>query len=182
MPSRDLTKLKELILYIAEKCQLRKNFGATMLNKILFFSDFIAYAKLGSSITDAEYFKLEWGPAPKHLLSAREQLFKDGLILVQKIETMKGPQDRIIPTGKRAANIDLFKPRQISLVDDIIASVRRENAESVSGLSHRFYGWQITNLKEIIPYETVYLTDPVKKQPSEAVKKKIEQLVHERQS
>lgn len=173
-------KLKELILYIAEKCQYRKNFGATMLNKILFFSDFIAYAQLGESITGTEYFKLEWGPAPKYLVPAREQLLEEGLIVIQKNPTMRGMQERVVPTGIRTTNLDLFTGRQISLVDKVIASVRRADARSVSGLSHRFYGWQIAQLEETIPYQTVYLREPGTRQIPKAVKRRIDQITRER--
>lgn len=65
--------LKELIVYIANKLALHPKFGATKLNKILFYSDFIAYAKLGKSITGEKYQKLPLGPAPKYLLPVRKK-------------------------------------------------------------------------------------------------------------
>ena len=51
-------KFKELVIYIAGRCESDPYFGAVKLNKLLFFSDFFAYAKLGNPITGAEYMKL----------------------------------------------------------------------------------------------------------------------------
>ncbi|HZQ34888.1 MAG TPA: hypothetical protein VFD32_03070 [Dehalococcoidia bacterium] len=49
----DSRKLGELILYVAEKSSDDPRFGATKLNNILFFSDFLAFGQLGRSITGA---------------------------------------------------------------------------------------------------------------------------------
>ena len=46
-------KLRELILYVAERCENDPDFGALKLNKILFNADFIAYALTGKAITGA---------------------------------------------------------------------------------------------------------------------------------
>ena len=52
-------KFKELILYIAEKSEGDRTFGATKLNKILFYSDFLAFLELGKAITWHRYQRLE---------------------------------------------------------------------------------------------------------------------------
>ena len=52
MPGLDgEVRLLELILYVAEKCQDDPKFGATKLNKILWWADFLAYAQHGTPIT-----------------------------------------------------------------------------------------------------------------------------------
>ncbi len=40
-------KFAELILYVSQKSTFDSTFGSTKLNKILYFSDFLAYGKLG---------------------------------------------------------------------------------------------------------------------------------------
>ena len=39
-------KLKELMLYVADKCSQDPNFGATKLNKILWWANFLAFGKI----------------------------------------------------------------------------------------------------------------------------------------
>jgi len=60
-------KFRELILLICARSQGDKKFGATKLNKLLFYSDFCAYLSFDKPITGQQYFKLPNGPAPKRL-------------------------------------------------------------------------------------------------------------------
>ncbi|MDH5642316.1 MAG: Panacea domain-containing protein, partial [Nitrospira sp.] len=69
-------KFKELILYVASQCEQDTYWNSTKLNKILFYSDFLAYKVNGQSITGADYFALERGPAPKALVPIREGMIK----------------------------------------------------------------------------------------------------------
>jgi len=55
-------KMAELILYVSDRCQLDPAYGSTKLNKILFYADFLYYAKHGTSITGQEYMRLDKGP------------------------------------------------------------------------------------------------------------------------
>ena len=148
---------KELILYIANRLALHPKFGATKLNKILFYSDFIAYAKLGKSITGEKYQKLPKGPAPKYLVPVRNEMDSKDIIYYPK-ETLSGIQHRIAP--KRSADLRKFTPEQISIVDQVIDLLKDKDTEEVSELSHFFIGWKIVKEGEEIPYETVFLRDP----------------------
>ena len=56
--------LRELILFIADRCEDEPTFGATKLNKILFYADFLSYALYGEPIAGVTYRKLERGPVP----------------------------------------------------------------------------------------------------------------------
>jgi hypothetical protein len=60
-------RLRELILYIAARCERDPRFGATKLNKILLFADFLAYFRRRRPITGVEYMRLPNGPAPRRL-------------------------------------------------------------------------------------------------------------------
>src|SRR5215467_9574991 len=77
-------KFKELILYIASHSEDDPAFGATKLNKLLFFADFITYLRLGHPITGQEYQRLENGPAPRRMLPAKAELLLDNDIAISK--------------------------------------------------------------------------------------------------
>jgi hypothetical protein len=149
--------LKELIVYIANRLALHPKFGATKLNKILFFSDFIAYAKLGKSITGEKYQKLPQGPAPKYLLPVRTEMNSKDIICFKR-ETFSGMQHRIAPL--RSPKLEKFTPEQISIIDQVVDALKDKDADEVSELSHDFVGWKIVKEGEEIPYETVFLRDP----------------------
>src|ERR1041384_212988 len=92
----DEHKFRELVLYIADRCQDDPRFGATKLNKILFYADFLHYGESGTPLTGATYRKLEHGPAPKQLLPTQTKLVSDGSAALSKRERYGYVQKRIV--------------------------------------------------------------------------------------
>lgn len=151
-------KLKELILYISEKCASQSKYGAVKLNKILYFSDFLYFAVYGSPITGVEYQKLEHGPAPKRLVPLREELIQDGSLAIQNIQLISGGTMKK-PVNLRRADLSLFSASEIAVVDQVIEAVRGATADRISELSHRKVGWKVARDREVIPYSTIFLSD-----------------------
>lgn len=152
-------KLKELILYIALKCECDPNFGAIKLNKILFYSDFEAYAQTGMPITGQEYQRLERGPAPRRLMPLRRALQADGSLEIVKQQV--GGRERHKHVTKRDPDLSGFSGREISIVDATIDMLWNENGHSVSEMSHQTIGWRVTQDSETIPYQTALVGAPV---------------------
>ncbi|HTL30594.1 MAG TPA: Panacea domain-containing protein [Tepidisphaeraceae bacterium] len=143
-------KFAELTLYISSKCAGDPNFGATKLNKILFFADFLAFRKWLKPITNATYQKLDHGPAPKCMLPVREQLVAEGRLEIQEVGRFGFTQKR--PVALQDANLKTFTADEIALVDDVIDALRDANTASVSEFSHGFW-WQVAKAGEEIPIE-----------------------------
>ncbi len=143
-------KMKELILYISWKSMSDENFGSIKLNKLLFYSDFLAYLNLGKSITGMEYMRLNHGPAPKKLLPLSKELQEENALEIVDIQFHNHNQKR--PISRRAPKLDLFTPAEIALIDEVIEKLRGLNARDISELSHRFIGWQVADEGEVIPY------------------------------
>lgn len=151
-------KFKELVLYVARKSECDPNFGAIKLNKVLFFSDFLAYRTHGNSISGEVYFKLPFGPAPRHLLPAVRQLEEAAACYQIERSYFGKTQKRIV--ARREPDLALFSAAEIALVDEIIRILLDNDGREVSELSHRFIGWQAASDQENIPYETVFVGDP----------------------
>ncbi len=144
-------KMKELILYIAQKSENDSAFGAVKLNKLLFYSDFLAFQNFGKSITGHEYQKLKHGPAPRRLLPIQNALENEGSIRIIPTEFHGKIQNRCVAT--READMSEFDSEEIALVDQIIAELSEKNAACVSDQSHKFVGWKLAEEGETIPYE-----------------------------
>lgn len=129
-------KLKELILYIASQCKEDVFFGATKLNKLLFFADFLAYERLGRPITGADYMVIEHGPAPRRLIPLREEMLEDGDICIEQ----RPYQTRIV--ASREPNLGDFSRKELAIVDYVIRVLRDIDAESVSDLTHQLPAWR----------------------------------------
>ena len=120
------SKFKELMLYIAKRSFDDPFYGATKLNKILFFSDFLAFKKFGKSITGQTYRKLDFGPAPARMQDVRDELIRDGDAARQKTELDGFFQDRLVHL--RDPKLDEFSGEEIALVEEMIALLRNKSA------------------------------------------------------
>lgn len=157
MRSDDL-RMAELILHISKKCANDPSFGATKLNKILYFSDFLAFGHSGKAITEGEYQHLDMGPAPKRLVPVRDCLIaKNELRIEPRVTSFGRKQNRTI--ALREPNLEVFSAEQISLVNDVIDSLSGCSATDVSELSHRQVGWKMTKNGETIPYNSIFVSD-----------------------
>ena len=150
-------KFAELLLYVAKACADDPTFGATKLNKILFFSDFLAYRKRLKSITGATYQKLDHGPAPKCLLPVQKELLHDKALAIQEITRYGRTQKR--PIALREPNLDGFDAPEIAIVNEVIKALWGVSATETSELSHGFW-WHIAKLNEVIPIEVSLVDIP----------------------
>jgi hypothetical protein len=149
-------KFKELLIYIAEKSVDDGSFGATKLNKILYYSDFLAYGELGEAITGVKYQRLNYGPAPVPLLPVEAELEREGAVQIVEVPKFNWTQKRLI--AKRRPDLSVFTAAEIALVDSVIDSLRKFDASGVSALSHLERSWQIVGDREEIPYEYTFLS------------------------
>lgn len=60
-PHFDETRFRDLMLYLAYRCQDAVYFGSTKLCKLLYYSDFTAFARTGAPITGADYVRQPLG-------------------------------------------------------------------------------------------------------------------------
>ncbi len=150
-------KLKDLILFIAQRSEGDKKFGATKLNKILFFADFYAYLFFGKPITGQEYHALEHGPAPRRVMPARDELRKSGAIAIRKQNVFGKEQERIFALAD--PDLDAFSAPEIQLVEAVIEQLKDMNARDSSDLSHTFVGYELAKLGETIPYQVALVGD-----------------------
>lgn len=157
----DEGKLIELILYVAAKCDLDPDFGAVKLNKILFYSDFEAYEKLGKPITGVEYRNYPNGPAPAPMKVLKHRLEESGDAYEYHNPLPHSPgwkQKRLL--AGRAPDITRFSQAEVSLVDSVIARFAGRNGSQLSDLSHDHPGWRLSVEGEAIPYCTAFIADP----------------------
>jgi hypothetical protein len=152
----DVSRLKELIVYIASKCQEDPAFGAVKLNKILFQADFRAYRLRGKPVTGTAYFRLKHGPAPKAMKPIMAELHRDEAVRTQR--RIVAGREQIRPIALRPAKLDHFSGEDIAIVDDVIDELRGKSAVAVSAESHGIQ-WKTRHHKDPIPYEAAYLSD-----------------------
>ncbi|MCB1036388.1 MAG: SocA family protein [Acidobacteria bacterium] len=151
-------KFKELILYLARKSEGDVHFGATKLNKQLFYADFIAYRQLGSSISGQRYQKLPYGPAPRGLKPVVSEMLEEGCC-AEAARSHHGYEQRRL-LALREPDVSVFDARELELIHQVVEELKDRSAREVSDLSHEFIGWQLADEKEDIPYEAALISFP----------------------
>ncbi|MHB2021660.1 MAG: Panacea domain-containing protein [Candidatus Xenobia bacterium] len=152
----DDAKFKALVLYVAHRCQFMENFGATKLNKILFYSDFLAYRRTGKPITGQEYQKQPNGPTARRMLPLLAELVESKQAVMQRKEIFDYQEDRLIPLAQPELT-RLFTAEEIALVDQVIEWLGTKTAKWISHRSHAGLGWRVVDFGETIPYQTALI-------------------------
>lgn len=152
----DDEKLRELIIYIATLSANDPKFGAVKLNKLLFYSDFLAYQKFGKAITEEPYQALRQGPAPKRLKAVVQQMMGRD---IREERRSVGPFEQIRIVPLRTADLSKFGGPEVDLVHGVVQRFWNLNAKEISNESHLFLGWQVGVTGETIPYSTVLIGD-----------------------
>jgi hypothetical protein len=151
-------KLGELIVYISLKSQDDPRFGATKLNKLLYFSDFLAFGNFGRPITEVPYQHLQNGPAPRRFKVVESKLKEEFAIAVQNLNLPSG-KTQIRTFALRPPDLSAFTGDEIALVDQLIEKHWEDDAESISRYSHNYVGWKMTQMGQSIPYGSIFLSD-----------------------
>lgn len=160
MPStvRAAQKLQELILYVARQTEQDPRCGATKLNKILFYLDFGFYRQHGRSISGWRYRKLEFGPVPERMTHLVEEMAARGLCAWAERTYFGRPLRKLV--ALREPSLSVLAAEELDMVNRVIRDLWELNATEVSDLSHRFVGWQVAEMGEVIDYNSVFVGEP----------------------
>jgi uncharacterized phage-associated protein len=163
----DDEKLRELILYLSCLSEKDQYFGATKLNKLLFYADFLAYQRFGNAITGQEYQALPQGPAPRRLKPVMNRMKAGGDIKIHANAKYRFRQLR--PVAVRTADLTKFTNQERELIREVVERFWSYNASQISDESHLFLGWQLGVQGETIPYSVVLIGT---RKPTEAERRK----------
>jgi len=154
-PKFDPTKFNELVVYIATRLGPEAALGRVKLAKLLMQSDFGAYERRGEPITGATYEKWEHGHLPQQMLLAERDLIAAGAIATQTVDYYGKKLNRI--TALREPDLSGFSEEDLADIERAIRRFGHESASYLSELAHLEVGWRLAEMKEIIPYNTVFL-------------------------
>jgi hypothetical protein len=149
-------RLRELILYISQKCENDPTFCATKLNKILYYADFESYAERGIPITGREYQCLQNGPAPVELVPLRREMIASDELRLKKALRFNRNQDRTI--ALKPPSLDLFSKEDIAFVDRFIDKFWGVSAKEISEASHDIR-YNSCGVQNKLPYQTAFLSN-----------------------
>lgn len=157
VPTLQISKFKNVLLYILERCAGKPNVGETVLYKLLYFSDFNYYELYEEHLTGAKYRKLPYGPVPQKLDIIIGQMIEKGQLQRIKTEYHGFPQTRYLPLEK--ADLTELRASEKEIIDKVIAQMSDWSAAAISNYSHKDMPWLASKEGEEINYELVFYRD-----------------------
>ena len=170
------SRARQLILYIARRCENAKFFGAIKLNKIMWKADFDSFAERGVPVTGREYRRQKLGPTLREMVPIQTDMLKDGAI---RFEQRDFGDDMV---EQRTIAIDdpdlsLFNDTDMSYVDRAIRHYWDMTGTEASDQSHGV-AWRTRANGDPMPYEAAILSDA---QPSDNQMNRLKALIRRRE-
>jgi hypothetical protein len=150
---------QELILYICHKLESSPGFGATVLNKALYYIDHSYYVSFEKKLTGFKYVKQQFGPTPKpsEFLPICSSLFAKNRIEEKSVEFFGRRQKRFC--ALEMPDLTVFRSEEIALIDSVIDTISNHHGTSISNASHEELGWKLAKMMEEIPPFAYLLTE-----------------------
>lgn len=157
VPQKNLSKFKEVLLYILNKVGSQSNVGETVIYKLLYFIDFNYYEKYEEQLIGATYIKNNYGPTPKEFIKIVSEMEGKDLLRV-KGKYFKHPQKKYLPL--REPDLSKLTANELEMIDNVLKKLSDMTAKQISAYSHNDVPWLTTEDGDIIEYESVFYRSP----------------------
>lgn len=154
IPEMSITKFKNVLLYILEKCAGKPNVGETVLYKLLYFADFNYYELYEDHLSGARYRKLPYGPVPRRFESIVNTMIEKEELRKIRTEYYDKTQTRYIPLVK--PDLTKLKASETEVIDRVIEQMSDWSAAAISNYSHNDMPWKASKEGEEINYELAF--------------------------
>lgn len=143
----DLAKLFNAILFFCKGGVLK-----TVLNKLLFYSDFKHFKDYAISITGSRYAKIPFGPAPDKWQHYFALLIEEGALGEDEIfydEDVTGEK----LTSEQSPDLNIFSETELIILASIKKHFQEWTAKRISDFSHTEKGYKETQQGRLISYK-----------------------------
>ena len=154
IPTLQVDKFKNVLLYLLERCAGKPNVGETVLYKLLYFSDFNYYELYEEHLTGAKYRKFPYGPVPQKFDSIIGQMMEIAMIKRIKTTYYDKLQIRYLPMVK--SDLTALKASEKDVIDKVIEQMSDWSASAISSYSHKDMPWLASKEGEEINYELAF--------------------------
>ena len=158
IPQENITKFKEVFLYIINKIGSKYNVGQTVLYKILYFIDFDYYEKYEEQLIGAKYIKNTYGPTPVDFAKIVREMQEKGDCIEVKSKYFMHDQTKYLP--RREANISCLSGKELEHINYTMKKYANWSAKELSDYSHKDVPWLAADDKGVIDYEAVFYRTP----------------------
>ena len=149
-------KLRNLILFILEKCGGKPNLGEIVLYKLLYFIDFEATEVLGHPITGMPYVRLQYGPVPRK--KEYDQVLE---IMIEREELKIFSHEYYGHRQKRYVNLcepdsKIFSKEEEEIINRNLMQLSDMKAAEIAHYVHGDVPWKKTTDGDVIDYNLAF--------------------------
>lgn len=129
-----ISKLKNVLLFFIGKF---KGVYVTQMNKILFYTDFLAYREIGQAITGLSFKAIQYGPVPNRWDKVYSLI--DDIDQIE-VESKNGNIGNKL-VSDMPCDISSFSTEQLSILEKIYDTFKNDSSASISKKSHEEPAW-----------------------------------------
>ncbi|WP_026836964.1 type II toxin-antitoxin system antitoxin SocA domain-containing protein [Gillisia sp. JM1] len=145
----NMNKLSEMIVYFTEKLKPSK----TMMNKLLFYSDFLNFKKCGFSISGTRYVAIQYGPVPDRYYGIFDYLTHKDFVKIVSEEYGYGYVGETFYPTKKSFDFDLFTEIELESIKHVFNKFKSLKATQIMEMSHEEEAWlENKDSKNLIDY------------------------------
>lgn len=136
-------KLTEMIVFFTERLSPMK----TVMNKLLFYADFLFFKNHSFSISGTRYVAIDYGPVPINFNTIFETVQRNNDIELYGVDFGNGYYGEQFKNVKnRDFNPELFSAQEINALEAVVNRFKNLNRNEIVDLSHEEDAW-IENFK-----------------------------------
>ena len=133
--TQSISKLKNIILFFIEKYH---GVFFTMMNKLLFYTDFYSYKMTSKGMSGLAYKAIQRGPVP--IRWDRVYSFYDDIH--QEIIHFDSGVEGTRLTSTQSPDLSEFTEEELNILETIYLRFKSENSTKISDISHNESAWQ----------------------------------------
>lgn len=153
----NIDKVRAISSYLSENVS---SLYVTKFYKLLYYIDFISYARRESSVTGDLYYKLPYGPVPSLIKNEIDNLsFRDAEFTSQLAKSIKlvpiekDGKKTLIQNIAKEIKIDSLSAFELNLVKKVMVKFKNTTAAQLTARTHREAPYRLSSANSVISYE-----------------------------
>jgi transcriptional regulator with XRE-family HTH domain len=116
----------------------------TMLNKLMFYTDFLHYRRTSYGITGVTYKAIQMGPVPNNYGSLYDDVIEKRFANVRVVEFGEYEGEQFYTDGTTELEYkDMFSESEIKAMEDVANTFKNHKTRHIIGTSHEEHAWQV---------------------------------------
>lgn len=143
-------KYQNAVLYFVKYCN-NQYLGATKLNKLLYYLDFIAFRDRKEPVTGDFYVHKQYGPVPAEIDEVLTEMKSQGSLEIQKVEYKDGEIFRY--SSRKDPDLSVFNGYEKGLLEKICQEFNLWPTEKIVNQTHLEAPWFYSKPFDVVDYK-----------------------------